>query len=552
MSSLFSSTPRLRRLMISAGAAALLVACTGVVSLAQGNAANTAGGIGLIDPAAATRSAIAAKRLGLSKCRVVPVSASVTPAGVVGVAASATISLELTPGAATTFTLMPYGLRSADYSIVLSDNTGDHTVPTQLLPAPTTYRGANAAGDEIWASIYEGQVTAVVLPAQNPTDPIYIQPESETIPSEFHAVFAASEVLPRVGTCGIDECIACQQAGSLSPDGFVPRGPGITCKYIRMNIDCDFPMYQQYSHDFAAIVRHVDAVMLAVCQLYTTVSPQTLPRFTVVMTTIRTTNAADPYNSVPATGGDVGTLLDLVVSTWPAAAASRDLTHLLTGRTTALNNGSPAVGVIGLGYAGVACGSFNCALAQNVFGDNIASAANLSAHEIGHNFNMQHDSSGSPYIMAPSVASPPNTLWSPTSMTAYTSYITSHASCGTAVVTDVEPDGASTLKNRPVRIDVLANDGRSGVICPSTVTSFTLPSATTALGGTVAVSTGTGPGGRNEVLYTPPTNIDGVIDTFNYLASGVTSPVVINVETPRPADGAVGATPGLVATYYNT
>src|SRR6185369_15263742 len=90
------------------------------------------------------------------------------------------------------------------------------------------------------------------------------------------------------------------------------------------------------------------------------------------------------------------------------------------------------------------------------------------------------------------------------------------------------------------------------VVCPTTVTGFTLPATTTTLGGTLAVSPGTGPGGRNEVLYTPPANVEGVVDTFNYLAAGVTSPVSIDVQVPRPADGAAGATPGLLATYYNT
>ncbi|HVU64931.1 MAG TPA: PA14 domain-containing protein, partial [Phycisphaerales bacterium] len=108
-----------------------------------------------------------------------------------------------------------------------------------------------------------------------------------------------------------------------------------------------------------------------------------------------------------------------------------------------------------------------------------------------------------------------------------------------------------TLPGVPVLIDVLANDGQ-GVICTGAVTSFTLDSSTSALGGALSVSVGSGPGGRDQVLYTPPPGASGVEDSFQYTAGGVGATVSVTVVAPRAPDSPPYAVmAGLGAKYYD-
>ncbi len=73
-------------------------------------------------------------------------------------------------------------------------------------------------------------------------------------------------------------------------------------------------------------------------------------------------------------------------------------------------------------------------------------------------------------------------------------------------------DSAFVSVGGAVRIDVIENDYDAN----NDVLNAVLRDTVSEQGGTISLSTGTGPGGRNELLYTPPASPSGEIDFFHY------------------------------------
>jgi subtilisin family serine protease len=117
-------------------------------------------------------------------------------------------------------------------------------------------------------------------------------------------------------------------------------------------------------------------------------------------------------------------------------------------------------------------------------------------------------------------------------------------------------DSSVTLANIATTIDVMAND------FDANGDSFAISAfaASSAQGGTVARSVGTGPGGRDQLTYTPRANFIGT-DTFTYAltdSTGRTSgdaTVTVLVEDPalyRAPDAVPHRRPGVKVSYYVT
>jgi hypothetical protein len=101
---------------------------------------------------------------------------------------------------------------------------------------------------------------------------------------------------------------------------------------------------------------------------------------------VRTTNGGGGYTS-----NDPGTLLEQVRTEWTTnqAGQPRDLAELFTGKNL---SGS----VIGIAWLGVVCNQgFGYSVVQSNCCGSLSCATDLSAHELGHNWNAGHCSCGS-------------------------------------------------------------------------------------------------------------------------------------------------------------
>ncbi|BCX46175.1 hypothetical protein HAHE_00830 [Haloferula helveola] len=97
-------------------------------------------------------------------------------------------------------------------------------------------------------------------------------------------------------------------------------------------------------------------------------------------------------------------------------------------------------------------------------------------------------------------------------------------------------DLATTETGKPVTLDVIAND----YDCNNDVLDVQLLDTVSFKGGSIALSTGTGPGRRNEVVYTPPEAFTGR-DFFHYSVVDATGrkdwgAVYVTVEGPSVVD----------------
>lgn len=119
-----------------------------------------------------------------------------------------------------------------------------------------------------------------------------------------------------------------------------------------------------------------------------------------------------------------------------------------------------------------------------------------------------------------------------------------------AVSPTARDDSATILQGGATTMDVLFNDNDDNGDAIS-ISSF---SGSTGGGGTVTRSVGTGPGGRDELTYTPAPSFFGV-DSFSYTVQDATlatdpATVTVTVAAPREPDAPSRTTQGVAVDYY--
>jgi hypothetical protein len=248
----------------------------------------------------------------------------------------------------------------------------------------------------------------------------------------------------------------------------------------------------------------------------------------------------------------------------------RELAHLLSGN---YGGGVAWVSVLchstyGYGLSGVG-GSFPYPLRDHDGGN---WDLMVVAHEIGHNFGTLHTHDGYDPHIDDCGNGDCSLAWGGTIM----SYCHTCAGGMTNIVLAFHPrviaqisaymDGAcnilgdnrafayddqtAALADTPARLDVLANDLPINCVVPEIYS--VLPFS--AQGGTAQISHGTGEGGRDEVLYTPPAGYVGT-DSLDYLIrvgqNGLDSATAaVGVLALRQADNPAATRAGARVEYY--
>ena len=228
-------------------------------------------------------------------------------------------------------------------------------------------------------------------------DTHYIEPvsyfDSSLRGEDLYVIYNAKDVKSTAPmTCGTIETHDRQEEIKNHKENDDSRSVVDECYEVDWAIANDFLMFQDFG-SVGAVENHAIGVANNVQANYDDEFADEL-QLIIVQQFTATTAASDPWTTSTA----AGTLLNDFRNWGPSGfAAVHDVGSLWTDRNF---NGS----TVGIAYLGVVCtGSrYNCLMN---FTSNPVTKRFMVSHELGHNFNASHDASGSPFIMAPTVAS---------------------------------------------------------------------------------------------------------------------------------------------------
>ncbi len=238
---------------------------------------------------------------------------------------------------------------------------------------------------------------------------------------------------------------------------------------------------------------------------------------------VRSNQAQCPYETH---GGDTGGLLNEVRNQWNNVLPVGSTHDLALVARPGAGGGLAWVGVIGTASRYSSNGT-----------DANGDFSIIWRHEAGHNWGSSHyEGGGNPEG---------STIMSNNSLSRFSSSelakILAHRNTKLGILDNLgsysfplppraNGDRAHFIVGQPVTIDVLANDSDSNGQSIG-IHSFDNP---TALGGTVALSAGTGPGGRDRLIYTPPPGLAAGTDHFKYRIADSAGDTAIGYVTLRP------------------
>ena len=356
--------------------------------------------------------------------------------------------------------------------------------------------------------------------------------------------------------------------GGAGGDGGVAGTP--PCRQVRVAWETDQEFLAKFSGNTDAAKAYVGTLAAALTSIYTRdVNVRISVRYLRLWTT------TDPW-----TATDTGTQLEQFAGYWQANMSSlvRDLAHFISGR--GLGGGVaylPGVCSSGYGYGVSAnlAGFFPSPLVDNN-GQNWD--IYVISHELGHNFGAPHTHNYSPPLdgcgSSPQDCTVANadegTIMSychlcsggvqniklrfhPGNIESIEARLAS-IGCnytGPATAPFGAPDTATAFTTVPVTIDVLANE----VLFNCEAVGIGTFTTETTDGALVTRSIGTGPEGRDQLVYVQPDPNAAGSDNFTYRvvdASGQETlvPVTVTTTAVRRPENPVGDVAGLETRYY--
>ncbi|MFT5464720.1 MAG: hypothetical protein ACI8QS_003625 [Planctomycetota bacterium] len=276
-----------------------------------------------------------------------------------------------------TLALRPSSVLADGFQLIEVDGDGSTTrMPT---PQSRTFRGTalEFPGSIVAASLLSDGLYGRVRLADG--NDLWIQPLLGLVEGATpldHVVYLNSDIMPIAAACGGALFATSGQASSTqSGPGTANGGAGLAV--AELGIDSDFEYYQDYGSNSTNVMNQITSVIDTMNLQY-----EGEVGITHVITTILVrTSSNQPYTSTNA-----NTLLDQFLDEWNnnQGSVQRDTAHLFTGK-------SIQGGTIGIAYVGVICNqSFGYGLVESDFNNNFGCSTDLSAHELGHNWNAGH------------------------------------------------------------------------------------------------------------------------------------------------------------------
>ncbi len=293
-------------------------------------------------------------------------------------------------GASLAVALQPHSVRGESYQVraQLADGTWYSAAPGPV----KTLRGtiAELPGSIVAASWTDGGIEARIR-LENGED-WWIQPVSRTDHAGEHVMYRTEDI-EALGACGTNSL-----ASPYGPLGFSAGAPvqrrsgagteqagGSVCE---LATDADFEYFSDWG-SVSSVQSRIESVVNTMNLQYEAEVGITHQ----LVTQLVRTSSNQPYKSKNASK-----LLNSVRSEWLTnqTGVQRDVVQLFTGK---IIGGS----TIGIAWLGAICSTnIGYSMVQSDFNGNYGSATDLSAHELGHNWNASHCSCTSntmnPYI----------------------------------------------------------------------------------------------------------------------------------------------------------
>ena len=296
----------------------------------------------------------------------------------------------LLEGTPTQLALRPHSVRTNGFEL-LEQRADGSTV--SVAPAPvTTMRGALESHPDarVAGSLLDDGFYARIMMADG--SEYWIQPVPATVPGAdpaHHVVYERDDVLRTNHFCGADLL-----ANNFGQPGF-EEAPGNTAMgttlfTTELACDADYEFYLDYGSSTTNVGSRIETVIGTMNLQY-----ESEVSITHEITSILVrTSSNQPYTS-----SDASTLLNQFRNEWNSnqGGIQRDVAQLFSGK-------SIDGGTIGIAWVGAICTSYGYGMVESDFNNNFASATDLSAHELGHNWNAQHCSCTS-YTMNPYITS---------------------------------------------------------------------------------------------------------------------------------------------------
>ena len=269
--------------------------------------------------------------------------------------------------------IRPHSIRSADYmlqvdvngTLLAYDGGESKTFRGDLLEDPGSVVAASLLQDGLYAKVVfsSGEV-------------FWIEPLVSRVPGARqgqYAVYDQRHVIGSSGFCGTDTSGHVDFHTTDGDAGIAGLG---AYEIAELGIDADFEFYQDHNSN---VNQTSDRMELVLNTMNTQYENEVGITHVISAAIVRTTSGS------PYTSSNPGTLLGQFANHWNSAQSGlrRDVAHLFTGKNL---DGS----VIGVAYLGVICTNSAYGLVQSDCCGSLSCAADLSAHEIGHNWNAGH------------------------------------------------------------------------------------------------------------------------------------------------------------------
>jgi len=286
--------------------------------------------------------------------------------------------------------LNPHSVRAHGFRVLTPNDLGGYD--SQPVGVIRTMRGRIVGRPD---SVVAGSMLEDGLHARivvSPTEEYWIQPAAPYLPGAGkadHLLYRTKDVQLGHRHCDTDGLALPRPNGPRKSIAQLPaastptqaRAAAAAVQSAELACAADYEYYSTYG-SVSATTAQIESIINTMNTQY----ERDLDVTHAITAVVVQTSSSQPYSSL-----DAGTLLDQFRNHWNAnhGGVQRDVAHLFTGKEL---NGS----TIGIAWVGVIChGSYGYGLVQSDFDTNFACKTDLSAHEIGHNWDANHCSCSS-------------------------------------------------------------------------------------------------------------------------------------------------------------